>query len=440
MASVVSKTPLLRAAAARGYAAQAQAAAASRGSNEAQTTTLPNKLVVASAEPNAAVARVSIVYRAGSRNESAENLGASHVLRATAGLSTKTATGFGITRNLQQVGGSLTTTGDRELITYTVAVTKDHLETGLKYLEAAATGHVFKPWELADITPLIKADIARIPVQVQAVEALHKAAFHTGLGNSVFCPKYQAGKHSSETMLHYVAANCTANRAAVSALGVDHQLLVGFAQSLGLESAASAEGKSEFNSSEIRHERGGNRAAVAVATQAVGWSNLKECLAYIVLQYAAGAGPVTKRGGNNGALTKLIGNDVATSALCSSYTDNGLFGFVVAGNTKDVGKAVEAGVKGLKSLNVSDADVARGKAGVLAWVLSYLEDQSTLSFDLGEQAALLGQVYGKSELAAAINGVSTGDVQAVARKVASGKLAVGAVGNLSRVPYLSNLN
>ncbi|XP_058832870.1 cytochrome b-c1 complex subunit 2, mitochondrial [Topomyia yanbarensis] len=440
MASAVSKTPMLRAAAARGFAAQAQAAAASRGSNEAQTTTLPSKLVVASAEPNASVARVSIVFRAGSRNESAENRGASHVLRAAAGLSTKTATGFGITRNLQQVGGSLTATGDRELITYTVAVTKNHLETGLKYLEAAATGQVFKPWELADITPMIKADIARIPVEVQAVEALHKAAFHTGLGNSVFCSKYLAGKHSSETMLHYVAANCTANRAAVSGVGVDHQLLVGFAQSLGLESAAASENKSNFNSSEVRHERGGSRAAVAVATQAAGWNNLKECIAYTVLQFACGAGPVAKRGANNGVLTKQFGGSVAASALCSTYTDNGLIGFIVSGNAKDVGQAVETGIKGLKSLNVSDADVARGKAGVLTWLLDYLETHSTLAFDLGEQAALLGQVYGKAEIAALVNGVSSGDVQAVARKIASGKLAIGAVGNLSSVPYLCNLN
>ncbi|XP_055529477.1 cytochrome b-c1 complex subunit 2, mitochondrial [Wyeomyia smithii] len=439
MASAVSKTPMLRAAAARGFAAQTQAAAAGRGCGEAQCTTLPNKLTVASAEPNAAVARISIVYRAGSRNETAENLGASHVLRAAAGLSTKTATGFGITRNLQQVGGSLTATGDRELITYTVAVTKDHLETGLKYLEAAATGQVFKPWELADLTAMLKADIARVPVEVQAVEALHKAAFHTGLGNSVFCPKYKAGKHSSETMQHYVAANCTSNRAAVSGVGVDHQLLVGFAQSLSLDSGAGSESKSNFNSSEIRHERGGSRAAVAVAAQAVGWNNMKECLAYFVLQAAAGSGPVTKHGGNNGALTKQLGG-VESSALNSTYTDNGIFGFVVAGNGKEVGQAVEAGVKGLKALNVSDADVARGKAVTVACIADYLENHSTLAFDLGEQAALLGQVYGKAELLAAFNGVTTSDVQNAARKIGSSKLAMGAVGNLSSVPYLCNLH
>uniref|UniRef100_A0A182P0Z8 Ubiquinol-cytochrome c reductase core protein 2 n=1 Tax=Anopheles epiroticus TaxID=199890 RepID=A0A182P0Z8_9DIPT len=439
MASVASKTPMLRAAAARGYAAQAQAAAASRGSAEVQTTTLPNKLVVASADPNAAVSRISIVFRAGSRNETADNLGAAHVLRAAGGLSTKSATAFGITRNIQQAGGSLTTAADRELVTYSVAVTKDQLEVGLKYLEATATGQVFKPWELAELTPIIRNELARLPSEVQAVELLHKAAFRDGLGNSVFCPDYLVGKHSSETMQHYFAANCTTNRAAVAGVGIDHQMLVGFAQSLVLESGAGSENKSSFNTGEVRRESAGSRAAVAVGAQAVGWNSLKEAMAFWVLQHAAGVGPATKRGTNNGVLTKAL-SGVNSSALYNGYSDNGMFGFVVSGDAKDAGKAVEAGVKALKSLSVSDADVARGKASALAAAAEFTENQSTLLQQLGEESALLGQVYKKSDLLAAVNAVTTGDVQAAARKVSSSKLAIGAVGNLTSVPHLCELH
>ncbi|XP_058125199.1 cytochrome b-c1 complex subunit 2, mitochondrial [Anopheles ziemanni] len=439
MASVTSKTPMLRAAAARGYAAHAQAAAASRGSGEVQTTTLPNKLVVASAEPNAAVSRISIIFRAGSRNETGDSLGAAHVLRAAGGLSTKTATAFGITRNIQQAGGSLTTSADREVVTYSVAVTKDHLETGLKYLEATATGQVFKPWELAELTPVIRNELARLPSEVQAVDLLHKAAFRGGLGNSVFCPDYLVGKHSSETMQHYFAANCTTNRAAVAGVGVDHQLLVGFAQSLALESGAGSANKSTFNTGEVRRDGAGSRAAVAVAAQAVGWDSLKEATAFWVLHHAAGLGPVTKRGANNGVLTKALG-DVNCSSLFNGYSDNGLFGFIVSGDAKNAGKAVEAGAKALKSLSVSDADVARGKALTLLNLAEATENHSSLLTQLGDEAALLGQVYKQSDLIAAVNSVSTSDVQAAARKVASSKLAIGAVGNLAHVPHLCELH
>ncbi|XP_053662017.1 cytochrome b-c1 complex subunit 2, mitochondrial [Anopheles marshallii] len=440
MASVTSKTPMLRAAAARGYAAHAQAAAASRGSGEVQTTTLPNKLVVSSAEPNAPVSRISIAFRAGSRNETADSLGAAHVLRAAGGLSTKSATAFGITRNIQQAGGSLTSLADREVVSYSVAVTKDQLEVGLKYLEATATGQVFKPWELAELVPTIRNELARLPAEVQAVELLHKAAFRDGLGNSVFCPDYLVGKHSSETMQHYFATNCTTNRAAVAGVGVDHQLLVGFAQSLALESGAGGENKSTFNTGEVRREGAGSRAAVAVGAQAVGWKTaLNEAAAFWVLHFAAGVGPVTKRGANNGALTKALGG-VNCSALFNGYSDNGMFGFVVSGNAKDAGKAVEDGVKALKSLSVTDACVARGKALAVMAVADVAENQSSLHHQLGEESVVLGHVYKKNDLIAAVSAVTTSDVQAAARKVASSKLAIGAVGNLSHVPHLCELH
>lgn len=166
---------------------------------------------------------------------------------------------------------------------------------------------------------------------------------------------------------------------------------------------------------------------------------MKEATAFWVLQHAAGLGPVTKRGANNGVLTKALG-DVNCSSLYNGYSDNGLFGFIVSGDAKSAGKAVEAGAKALKSLSVSDADVARGKALTLLNLAESTENHSSLLTQLGDEAALLGQVYKQSDLIAAVNSVSTSDVQAAARKVASSKLAIGAVGNLAHVPHLCELH
>lgn len=280
-----------------------------------------------------------MLFRAGSRNETADTLGASHVLRIAAGLSTKNATGFSITRHLQAVGGNLSCTTDREVVAYNVEVTRDKLETGLKFLEAAVTGQVFKPWELGDNAYRVKEDIKRMTDCVKAVELVHEASFAGGLGNSIFCPKHKAGKLSTETLQHYFASTCTSNRCAVVGVGIDHQILVGYAQSLGLETGAGPESPSNYvGPSEIRWEKGGNTASVAVATQGVGLKDQKEALAHAILQYAAGTGPHTKRGANNGALTKVIGTNVAAKTLNASYSDAGLFGFVVSGEAKAVGQ------------------------------------------------------------------------------------------------------
>lgn len=266
------------------------------------------------------------------------------MLRAAAGLTNKSSTAFGIMRNLQQVGSSLSVTSDRELIEYNVVLTRNNLDTGLKYLQDVATRQIFKPWELADLTSHIKGDLARVGPQVRAVDLLHRAAFRSELGNSIYCAKYNVGRISTETLQHYVATNYRASRAAVVGVGVDHQLLCGYAKSLNLESGASNDVASKMTvGGDLRVDKSGNWAHVAVGTQGGSWANAKEALAFAVLQQVAGSGAYAKRGNVNGALGKVVSGALGTQSfgfgtLNASYSDNGLFGFVLSADANDVGK------------------------------------------------------------------------------------------------------
>lgn len=47
------------------------------------------------------------------------------MLRIAAGLTTRTCTHFGLTRNIQQVGGNLTAQVDRETVSYTLETKRD---------------------------------------------------------------------------------------------------------------------------------------------------------------------------------------------------------------------------------------------------------------------------------------------------------------------------
>lgn len=66
-------------------------------------------------------------FRAGSRNETYDTQGISHMLRLCTGLTTKGSSGFAITRNIQQLGGDLTAASDREHISYTLKITRNNL-------------------------------------------------------------------------------------------------------------------------------------------------------------------------------------------------------------------------------------------------------------------------------------------------------------------------
>lgn len=443
MASSLSKANLLRNVA-RSYSAQA-APKVDKKSFGVETTTLSNKLFVASVNNNSPIARISITFRAGSRNEGYDELGSAHLLRVAAGLSNKNSSVFGIIRNLQQIGGSLSCTGDRETISYTVELTRDNLDTGLKYLSDVTTAQVFKPWEIEDSLPRLKVELGQVSDQVLAIELLHKASFKTGLGNSIFCPSHQVGKISSETLQHFVNNLFTASRASVSATGIAHNTILGFAQNLKLGSSEGSDAKSQYRgSSEVRVDKSGNWAHVAIGAEGVSLQNAKEALAASVLRYAAGAGPSTKRGQVNGTIGKSVTSAMGDNAfgfnsINASYSDSGLVGFILSAEASKIGKGIDAAVKALKSGSVSDADVARGKAQLKVDVLSKLENDASLVEDLGQQGALFKSIQNKSAILSAIDGLSASDVNAVARKAASGKLSIGAVGNLRNVPYIDQL-
>lgn len=87
------------------------------------------------------------------------------MLRVAAGLTNKNSTGFAVTRNIQQKGGALTVSTDREVVAYTIETTANHLETGLRYLQDVIHP-AFKPWELSGAIPFIKSQVASVPPQV----------------------------------------------------------------------------------------------------------------------------------------------------------------------------------------------------------------------------------------------------------------------------------
>ncbi|KAG5879157.1 hypothetical protein JTB14_029959 [Gonioctena quinquepunctata] len=168
MASSLTKAPLLRVVTTRGLA---QLSPVSGNPNyDVKTTILSNKLVVASADNESSLARISVIFKAGSRNESSDIMGVTHVLRVAAGLSTRNVSQFAIIRNIQQVGASLTATSDRETISYTLEGTRQAIEQVLPFLTEVATQQVFKPWELSDITNRLQMDIATRPLQVCVFE------------------------------------------------------------------------------------------------------------------------------------------------------------------------------------------------------------------------------------------------------------------------------
>lgn len=232
--------------------------------------------------------------------------------------------------------------------------------------------------------------------------------------------KHRVGKLSSETLQHYFENNFTSNRAAVIGVGIDHQLLQGFAQNLKLNSGNAKETPSKFHSSEMRKEKGGSLAHVAIATEGSSMQNMKDVLSFAVLQFALGHGSAIKRGTPLGGIEKAVAsvsNHSAVQAFNVSYSDSGLFGFVLSAPGKDAGKSIDAALKVMKSGKVPDQDIARAKTQLKTSVLHNLDQHSHLIEEMGMQGLISGNIKNISSLIAEIDSVTSSDVQKVTPKL-----------------------
>lgn len=228
-------------------------------------------------------------------------------------------------------------------------------DLGLKYLEDAATRQVFKPWELNEQIPRQRYELSSIPDTARVVELLHKAAYRKGLGYSLYSPKQRIGKigpesvgivylvksfasllikHLTFQLQHFVNTWFTGPRCAVVASGVSQSRLAAFASELGVGSSDAGGEAARYFGGELRKERSSQLASVAVAVEGAGLNKEKEAIALAILQRAAGTGPHVKWGSSGAPLIKTVsqaaGKDpFAVSALNASYSDSGLFGFIL---------------------------------------------------------------------------------------------------------------
>ncbi|XP_073447151.1 cytochrome b-c1 complex subunit 2, mitochondrial [Aquarana catesbeiana] len=417
---------------------------------ELEITKLPNGLVVASLENYSPSSRIGVFIKAGSRYESANNLGVNHVLRLASNLTTKGASAFKITRGLEAAGASLSVTSTRENIVYSVECLRDYVDTVMEYLINVTTAPEFRRWEVAELGGKVKTDkiLAYQNPQVGVLENLHVAAYRNGLSNSLFCPDYRIGKVSPDELQQYVQNHFTSARMALVGLGVSHSVLKQVGEHfLNIRSGAGpAAIKAQYRGGEIREQNGDSlvNAAIVAEGAAVG---SPEANAFNVLQHILGAGPYIKRGSNSSsklsqAVSKATSEPFDVSAFSANYSDTGLFGIYTISQAAAAGDAIKAAVNQVKAVaggTVTEADLTRAKNQLKSQYLLSSENSSGLLNEIGSQALAAGTYTSPAAAIQQIDSVTSADVVNAAKKFASGKKSLAASGNLENTPFVADL-
>jgi len=406
-------------------------------------------ITVASVENYSPVSQVSVVVRAGSRYENPYNLGIVHCIRNSGALSTKKHTGFAITRNLELKGSRLDVSSTREHIVYTLQCIRDEIDSGLEILADVSTNQAFKPWEVEDSSYRIQLDLALFENNPAAVvmEALHKAAFRGGLGNSLYCPSFMVGKHSTESLLNYVKDNFAAPKTAVVGLGVSHENLQRAVSKLfNLSNSAGADGTSKFGGGEVRLERDIPFVHTAIVAEGSGLMNVKDALSLGVLQCILGTGANSKLGCPSlsklgSAAAKSTVNPFTVSCLNINYSDTGLFGVYIAGSPDDMKEIVKSVVSQMREItkSISESDIQNAKHQLKAKLRFGRENSKDSLTAMSIDVSNFGQIRDLADIEKTIDGLNSSDISAVAARVMKTKPAMAAVGRLHSTPYLDEL-
>ncbi|XP_034448030.1 cytochrome b-c1 complex subunit 2, mitochondrial isoform X2 [Hippoglossus hippoglossus] len=337
-----------------------------------QVSKLPNGLVIASLENYSPLSSVGVFVKAGSRYETVENLGVSHVLRLAANLTNKGASAFKICRGVEALGGSLSVTSSRETMVYTADCLRDHLDSLLEYLVDVTTAQEFRPWEVADLTSRVKLDkaLAQQCPQIGVIEKLHEAAYKNALSNSLYCPDYMVGHVSSKQLQSFVEDHFTTGKMALVGLGVKHSVLRQVGEGLlSTRSGASAPvAKSVYRGGELRVQNNDDLVHALIASEG-GVTGSAEANAFTVLQRILGAGPHVKRGSNITSqlcqgIAKATTQPFDATAFNASYSDSGLFGVYTIAQAHSAGEVIKAAIAQVTSVaegNVSEADITTAK-------------------------------------------------------------------------------
>ncbi|CAK6964751.1 cytochrome b-c1 complex subunit 2%2C mitochondrial [Scomber scombrus] len=429
---------------------QKPSSAASLPPQNVQVSKLPNGMVIASLENYSPMSSVGVFVKGGSRHESVDNLGVSHVLRLAANLTNKGSSALTLCRSVEALGGSLSVTSSRETMVYSTDCLRDHLEAIMEYVVSATVAPEFRPWEVSDLTARVKVDkaVAQQCPQIGIIEKLHEAAYKNGLCNSLYCPDHMVGRVSPQQLQSYVEDNFTTGRMALVGLGVKHSVLRQMGE--GLLSVRTGAGapvaKALYRGGEMRLQNSDDLAHALIACEG-GVAGSAEANAFSVLQRILGAGPHVKRGAS---ITSKLSQGIAkattqlfdASSFNASYSDSGLFGIYTIAQASSAGEVVKAAVAQMRDVaegNVSEADITRAKNQVKAEYLMSIESSDGLMEEIGAQALATAVYQVPETVLQAVDSVTKDHVVMAAKKFVDSKKTMAASGNLVNVPFLDEL-
>ncbi|KAL1925418.1 uncharacterized protein VTP21DRAFT_301 [Calcarisporiella thermophila] len=446
-----------------------------------KVTLLENGVRIATMETDISglMASVGVFVSAGSRFETEQSWGTSHIVDRLAFKSTKHRTTEQILDEIAALGGNFTCTSSRESIMYQSAIFKRDIRQTLALLSDVVQHPLITPEEVEEQREAIAHELSEMTMEALVPEIVHMTAFPGGaLGNSMVCTGGHLSKMTPDVVRKYMQEWFRPERLVITAAGIPHEELVSlvseyFGKESGsaLQASALQAAPSPLPSPKPKASRyrGGTRLIpqpdlphthLCIAFEAPAASHPDAYPLAAIHLMLGGGGTFSEGGPGKGVHTRLYSLLMRHSWLESchafhhAYSDGGLIGVWVVCATDHNLHAVEVVARELFLLTrdpvatsppeaerscadeatqapmlggVTLEELTRAKTRLKSALLMRLESKLAQVEELARQLLLLGDVS-VEEAIDRIDAVGQKDVVRVARRVFSGEKRPTVVG------------
>ncbi|TPX30602.1 hypothetical protein SeMB42_g07894 [Synchytrium endobioticum] len=408
-------------------------------------------VVIATYDDLGPASTLAVVLGGGSRHDDAHHPGLAHIVKASL---IRNLPNDNIVRTIRETelrGDTLSTELTRENIIIKSEFLRDDLVDAAPLLINSVFNQHFYPYEFLDAIPRVVAEsrASLADPTISVLEALHRVAFRTGLGNPLFASEESLHGLTRAHIAKFVSTHFKPERTAIVGVGICHADLVEMVQGLlskvkfGDASASESTSTSKYHGGEVQTDGGPHAEAhVAVAFPGVPFTS-PDYPASLVLRALLDSTPrISYSHASEGALASASTPLTSLAGLHASYSDAGLIGFYAKGNISEMKSVVQGAMQALGSVasNVSDAALARAKKMAVIDGQAAVETKGDQAYEVGKQVlSSIGAFHSAADLADAISKVTAQDVSKLASNALTAKPSMSSYGNTLLLPYLDDL-
>ncbi|MEK9644971.1 MAG: pitrilysin family protein [Alphaproteobacteria bacterium] len=370
----------------------------------------------------------------GTRNETADINGISHLLEHMAFKGTRRRSAKQIAVEIENVGGHLNAYTSRETTVYYATVLKEDVPLALDILADILTDSVFDEEELARERSVILQEIGQANDTPDDIvfDRFQETAFpDQPLGWPILGTAETVRTMPRTRLIDYIGAQYGGRRMILAAAGnLDHAALVRIASERfeGLAPGdASEAAPGSYRGGEFRDVRDLEQAHLVLGFEGIGYAD-PDYYALAVLSTALG-------GGMSSRLFQTIREErglvYSIYSFSSAYRDGGIFGIYAGTGEGEVAELLDVTADELRAVAAAAMDedeIARARAQIKAGVLMSLESTSSRAERIARQIMIFGRPVPIPEIAAKIDAVTPEDARRVAGRLFSTAPTVAALG------------